>query len=83
MSKDAGLLNITNCLANPLVFTVHLGKTFAVMNNDLLPHVLSHTKFKVNLPAKATIQTNLDITAEGVYGYSCDGNNSGVFYVTK
>lgn len=85
LAKEADFLDISKCIASPLVFKTKNGKNFLVKNNDFSDH-----EIQINEEHRYTISANSSRTiladfgyGQGLYGYGCDNSGApvGLFLV--
>ena len=72
--KKAPELDITACVPKPTVYEVSLNGSFAIKNNDAIPHTLRYMSFQIMVPShgSTTIKTSKLFKTTGDYGYGCD-----------
>ena len=83
LAVDSATLDVTSCKPEPPVMLVHLNKAFTLQNNDTSVHKIVHTQFTLTAQPNSSQQVSPSFQGAGVYGYSCDGQPVGMFYVTQ
>lgn len=75
IAKTSEMLEIFNCLANPIVIKLKLGSNVTIRNLDSIEHAIRINKdLSYKIPAKGTKVVKVDFgRGHGLYGYGCDG----------
>lgn len=77
--------DVTGCNPNPVVLRLKPQNSLTLMNRDSVSHTISHGAV-VNLTASANSERTVSVNflpGPGIYGYQCDGQMKGLFYVVS
>jgi len=84
---DSNVLDITSCKPNPLVLRVGYGGVVEIKNEDPVSHTISHHRGgSVTIPGGGSVRVVVtdflkSKRGSGFTGYTCDGVQSGLFYI--
>lgn len=83
LAKIGETMTINSCKSSPIALRVGLGKKFNIVNSDQVEHTIKFSKklFTLSAGQKFTLATDdMDI---GSHAYLCDGQSSGIIFVTE
>lgn len=86
MAKESIVLDISRCSPEPVIIKMHKNSDIVIRNLDSVSHEIIHgpvqqPEIYVQVPGQSERPYALTFKNPGVYGYKCDNNRVGIFYV--
>src|SRR3989344_194825 len=86
ISTESPVLNITDCKPQPMVIRLKNNQNLQIKNSNNHPHNIYHgpkdnPELYIEVPAESQKHFKLDFLNQGIFGYKCDDQRVGIFFV--